>query len=124
MRIKLDENLGTRCADLLREAGHVVATVPEQGLCGRSDEYLIGECRREERCLVTLDRHFGDPLLFEPSQYAGIALLRLPPRPTHQHLLGAVTTLLRGLEKAGIQRKLWVIQPGRLREYHPEENDE
>ncbi|MGH7230304.1 MAG: DUF5615 family PIN-like protein [Nitrospiraceae bacterium] len=53
--IKLDENLGRRCADLLRKAAHDVATVPEQRLCSSSDRQLIDICRAEARCLLTMD---------------------------------------------------------------------
>jgi predicted nuclease of predicted toxin-antitoxin system len=38
MQIKLDENLPTGVADLLRERGYDVDTVRTQGLTGRPDE--------------------------------------------------------------------------------------
>ena len=65
MKFKLDENLGSMAAVLLRQVGFEVSTVPEQGLCKASDGRLIQKCRDEERCLVTLDLEFGNPLLFK-----------------------------------------------------------
>lgn len=76
MRLKLDENLGTRSAALFRRAGHDVATVRDQRLAGAPDRKLIEICRAEGRCLVTLDLDFGNPLLFDPARYSGIAVLR------------------------------------------------
>lgn len=65
MKIKLDENLGQRGAELFRAAGHDVATVPGQGLCSASDRELIMACKAEKRCLVSLDLDFANPLVFE-----------------------------------------------------------
>lgn len=121
MRLKLDENLGRRGAELFRQAGHGVATVTEQGLCGTTDLSLINICRSEQRCLVTLDLDFGNPLLFRPSDYAGIAVLRLPSRPTPEDLIDAVRTLIGGLAREKIEGKLWIVQRGRIRAYQPEE---
>lgn len=63
MKIELDENLGNRGADVLRAAGHDVATVVEEGLSSASDDRLIEACRSERRRLVTLDLDFSNPLV-------------------------------------------------------------
>ena len=120
MKIKLDENLGKREADYFRQTDHDVATVPEQGLCSSADDKLLGICRTEGRCLVTLDLDFGNPLLFIAEDYAGIAVLRLPPNPNPEDLHDAVRTLIQGLTQKEIEGKLWIIQRGRIREYQPE----
>ena len=117
MKFKLDENLGHGAAEVLRLAGHDVATVVEQSICSSPDSELIDVCRREERCLVTMDVEFGNPFMFKPSQYSGIALLRLPHKLGPNDIETAIRTLLGGLEKDQIVGKLWVIQLGRIRVY-------
>ncbi|MGD1862843.1 MAG: DUF5615 family PIN-like protein [Leptolyngbyaceae cyanobacterium] len=102
------------------QAGHDVATVVEQGLASTPDENLIEVCRREGRCLVSLDLDFSNPLRFKPSYYSGIAILRLPSRPEPQDLLDALRTLVGGLEREAITGKLWTVQLGRIRVYQEE----
>jgi hypothetical protein len=121
MKLKLDENLGKTAATLFQSAGYDTQTVRGQGLSKAADREVIAACQSEQRCLVTLDLDFGNPLLFDPAQYAGIAVLRLPPRPSYPDLLDACNTLVDALKKRGISGRLWIIQRGRIREYQQED---
>ena len=120
MKLKLDENIGQRGRRLLVEAGHNVTTVLGQNLQSAPDSTVIEVCQAEERCLVTLDLDFSNPLNFDPTQYSGIAVLRLPNQTSHQDLLDAITTLIGALNTEEIQGKLWIVQRGRIRIYQPE----
>ena len=121
MKLKLDENLGNRGAELFRQAGHDVATVHEEGLGSCTDPTLVETCRRERRCLVTLDLEFSNPLVFPPGELAGVAVLRLGPRPSAEDLARAMRVLVEGLVRADIAGKLWIVERWRIREYQPEE---
>lgn len=119
MRFKLDENLGRRGKDFLTAAGHDVATVFDQNLNQAPDPEVIKACRQENRCLVTLDLDFGNPLRFNPVDYCGIAVLRLPARFSYDDLLMAIQTLARAVESQSISKNLWIVERGRIRIYRP-----
>lgn len=121
MRLKLDENLGRTAADILQSHVCDVQTVRAEGLSQAPDREVIGVCKSEQRCLVTLDLDFGNPLLFNPVDYAGIAVLRLPPRPSHADIVDACQTLALGLENRDLTGKLWIVQRHRIREYQSDD---
>jgi len=65
--------------------------------------------------LVTLDLDFSNPLQFNPAEYSGIAVLRLPARVSPEDLFATIQTLIGGLEREDITGKLWIVQRERTR---------
>lgn len=119
MKLKLDENLSRRAADLIRAAGHDAVTVSNQGLSGAADETIFEVCRREGRTLITLDRDFGQVLRYPPAGSAGIVVLEVGHRITHAALLERIRELLTVLKTQSPAEALWIVQPGRLRIHLP-----
>ena len=122
MKLKLDENFGRRCVDILISSGHDVATVAGQHMSGAADQDVIQVCHAESRCLVTLYLDFANPLPFKPANYSGIAVIRLSGRASYAELLTAVTTFAKALETESIDHKLWIVEIGLIRVYRPEDD--
>ena len=66
MQFKIDENLHSDAADLLRQHGHDALTVHEQGLRGHTDMDIANVCQQEARAIVTLDLDFADIRVYSP----------------------------------------------------------
>lgn len=124
MNLKLDENLGSRTAQLFRDAGHDASTVFEQGLSGSIDRNLIDHCCDEGQALVTLDLDFANPFVFPPWEYRGIAVLRLPRNPAAADIARAVSVLITTLATEKLDGKLWIVEPTRVRLYQPDVDDD
>lgn len=115
MMFKSDENLPSSVTRLLREAGHDVMTVREQGLVGGTDAALIKICTGEQRVLVTEDLDFADIRAFPPEFYAGIVVLRLasPNRNAARDAISAF--LVRFATEVSLTGKLVIVEPNRVR---------
>jgi predicted nuclease of predicted toxin-antitoxin system len=119
MKFKLDENVDLRILARFRLTGYDVATVPEQKMTSAPDNELIEVCRQEERCLVTADRDFTNRGRYNPANYFGIAVIRLPTQIQLTDWSAAIDTLIQGLEVSSIKGKLWVIRNNSIQEYQP-----
>ena len=120
MNFKLDENFGKRTQHLFRTAGHDVQTVSSQGLNGRSDKKLYEVCCSEKKCLVTLDLDFADVTRFLPTKSSGIAVIRVPRNPSIALLEQLVNQFLKAVIKMPVEKRLWIIEPGRIRVHQSE----
>jgi predicted nuclease of predicted toxin-antitoxin system len=59
LKFKVDENLPTEYASILRGAGFEADTVSDEKLSGASDSKLSERCCTEDRVLMTLDLDFA-----------------------------------------------------------------
>ena len=114
MRFKIDENLPVEVAELLRQAGHDAATVPEQHLGGSVDSKVAAVCQRESRALVTLDMDFADIRAYPPDEFSGLIVLRLR-RQDKAYVLGILTRLLEMFARESLDGHLWIVEERQVR---------
>ncbi|MDH5738770.1 MAG: DUF5615 family PIN-like protein [Nitrospira sp.] len=113
-RFKLDENLPRDAAALLRQPGHDVHTVLAEQLGGNPDPRVFGASQEEQRVLVTLDLDFSDIRVYPPAGHHGIWVLRSHTQSI-ENTLALLRSALRVLEDEPSQRRLWIIEPERVR---------
>jgi predicted nuclease of predicted toxin-antitoxin system len=114
LRFKLDENLHALAAHILQEAGYDAVTVNEQAMGGCLDDLISNTCVREGRCIVTMDLHFSNILVFPPKEYAGIVVLR-HPRMRLNAILALIHQFVDALKSRSPAGELWIVEPGRIR---------
>jgi predicted nuclease of predicted toxin-antitoxin system len=119
VRVKLDENLGTRTIRLFVDRGHDVASVHDQRMSGASDDQLYAACVEEDRVLATLDLDFANPFRFDPAPTAGLVVLRVSETPGISELETVVSRLLDATATTDPRGRLWVVNWQRVREYRP-----
>jgi len=115
MRFKLDENFTVRMGAVFGQAGHDAQTVRDEMLGGASDGHLYDVCCAEQRCLVTLDMDFSNPLRFDPAACGGLVIIRVPVNPSRALLVDMTRALLAFLRSNPINGALWIVEPGRIR---------
>jgi predicted nuclease of predicted toxin-antitoxin system len=120
MKFKLDENLGKSIQNIFLEHGHDCQSVLNEELSGIDDQELIKIAHQERRIMITLDHGFGNILVYPPDSYSGIAILNPPGKISFELLKMLVMDLLAALEKMSVQGRLWIVEPGRIREHDTE----
>ncbi len=124
MKFKLDENLGPSIQSLFQEHGHDCVTTREEGLGGADDPDILKAAVSEGRVLVTNDHDFGNVFVYPPEDAAGIVLLNPPGRVSLRLLRRLVLALLDALSREDVRRKLWIVEPGRIREHQSNRLDD
>ena len=120
MKLKLDENFDARFIPLLAAEGFDADTVPAEGLSGSTDETIYDTCKAVGRTLVTLDLDFSNPIRFPPADTEGIVVVR-PPRAVLPSIRATLWSALTQLKTGSAKGKLWIVEPGRIREYDPDD---
>ena len=114
MQFKIDENLHSEAAELLRQHGHNAVRVFDQRLRGHADVHIASVCQQESRAIVTLDLDFSDIRDYPPKGYHGIIVLRLNDqnRASVLAVLGRIIPLFDTEPLAG---RLWIVDEHQVR---------
>lgn len=121
MKLKLDENLGCAIQEVFEQSGHDVASVVAEHLSGADDQTVFDACRREQRCLVTLDLDFADRIRFRSLDCGGIVVLRMPQRSTPALLRSLALQTVAAFARMPMAGDLWIVEPGRMRIHQRED---
>jgi predicted nuclease of predicted toxin-antitoxin system len=116
-KFKLDENFGRRLQRIFHDRGHDALTVRDEKLHGAKDPRVLDAAAAEGRILVTMDQDFANVLLFPPEETAGVAVIRFPGQATVRLLETLIVALLEALEQKRLKGRLWIVEPGRIREH-------
>ena len=91
-------------------------SVLEEGLSGRSDRTIFDAAAREGRVLITLDHDFGNLIRFPPPDETGTIILEMAPSVSFPLLLDLARLVANELGRRFPRGRLWIVQPGRIRE--------
>jgi hypothetical protein len=89
IKLLLDENVPAAIGNFLRNMSFDVIHAKDLRMLGSSDDQIIEVARREERTLITFDKHFADVVLYPPDSHWGVIRIRI-----HPPVLGGVTEAL------------------------------
>ena len=119
MEFKIDENLPSEACEILRDAGHDAVSVRDQRLVGKPDADIAAICKAESRILITLDTNFANILAYPPEDFPGIMVIRTDDQ-AKSTVLGFVRRIVDALRSESPQRRLWIVEPYRIRVRGPE----
>ncbi|MFW6162648.1 MAG: DUF5615 family PIN-like protein [Planctomycetota bacterium] len=115
MRVLVDENLPRSLSQRLRQAGHDAVDVRGLGRAGASDTEVLALANDQDRVLVSANhKHFGNILLFPPSESCGIVVVRMP-KCTIEMVMARIESVLGALRGSHIRGALIIVDPSRVR---------
>lgn len=105
MRALLDEDVHVKVLDWLIKNGHDAIRVP----AGIKNGEVLKLAQREGRVLITRDKDFSNRLMYPPSQYKGIVILRIHP-PELERLTRALQGMLAHLPETELSGKTAIVE--------------
>lgn len=117
VRFKLDENFGKTVLPFFRAENLNAKGVLDEGLRGAADEEVLKAACQEDRILLTMDHDFGNVLRYPPSDTPGIVIINNPGRASPAVITFLMQNFLKALEMQDVRGKLWIVEPGRIREH-------
>lgn len=115
MGILIDANMPRPTAARLRARQIEAVDVREIGLADAADSVIASVARDQKLAILTRDFDFADVRNYPPELYAGIIVLALPNTWTADVVLGAVDALINSCVFVDPDRKLIIVEPGRIR---------
>ncbi len=108
MRFLADENIFPQAISYLQNLGHDVKSISEAGLSQTTDDRIVDLAIKEERTIITFDKHFGDILRYPPQNLPGIILIRVRP-PLLDDIFYALENLFKNYHADSFKGKLIVL---------------
>ena len=108
MKFLVDENVFPKITFHLRSLGHDVKSIQEEGLNRITDDEIVRLAKKEDRTIITFDKHFGNVLKYPPLNTAGIIHIRIHP-PLLKDLLLAIDNLFKKYSLPSFHGKLIVL---------------
>jgi predicted nuclease of predicted toxin-antitoxin system len=115
MKFLIDENLPISLKKKLSEKGYDVFDIRELGKFGITDEEIIKIASDQGRILISANyKHFGNIIMFPPSQYNGIIIVKMP-KSSIQEVIKRVINVIDSLSEEDIKNSTIIIEPSKLR---------
>ena len=114
MRFLTDENIYPQMVEAIRRLSHDVLDIKEQNLFSIPDSDIIQIAQDTKRILITYDKDFSNILIYPPSHYYGIIVLRLS-RLIIKDAIRQLTSFIKELSEEKIKGRLAIVEPDRVR---------
>jgi predicted nuclease of predicted toxin-antitoxin system len=114
VRLYLDQMLRADLAGLLHSEGHDVVRASETGHARADDAQILEQAVREQRTLVTIDKHFGDWVVLPLSRHLGVIRVQAHP-PFTENVAKLLLPLLVNRSQADFRNRLVIVSSKRVR---------
>src|SRR3990172_10581784 len=111
-----DENIPPKIIEFLRKKGYDVADVRERNLSRIPDTDLVEIAKKENRILLTFDKHFSNIFIYPPKDYSGIIRIRIHP-PLLSIIESSLERLLSSFSLSDFKGSLVILEKDDYRIY-------